>query len=188
MSHRLTLPFFSIVFVAFLPLTGCAPAPANKPEVSTAPVPQAEGQDPVEEVQVSTSSSSMEAFRTGKKMPTGQSAPLKDIYFEFDRYTLRADARETLKANAEWLKDNPSARAEIEGHADERGTNEYNMALGAKRAQAAKDYLTTLGISSDRLSSISYGEELPVCREKTKYCWKKNRRVHSATLTVPPSS
>jgi flagellar motor protein MotB len=69
--------------------------------------------------------------------------PLKDIYFSFDRYDLEGEARETLKVNADWLKRNPAVRIEIEGHADERGTNEYNLALGAKRAQAAKDYLIT---------------------------------------------
>ena len=127
MGNRLKLPFFAFISVAFLSLTGCAPVPVNNPEVSFAPVP------------LETYSSSLEAHRTGKEMPTGNSGPLKDIYFAFDRYTLRVDARQTLKANAKWLKANPSARAEIEGHADERGTNEYNMALGAKRAQAVKE-------------------------------------------------
>ena len=79
-------------------------------------------------------------------------------------------------------------RVEIEGHADERGTNEYNLALGARRTQAVKAYLTTLGVSLDRLSTISYGEELPVCREKTEECWQKNRRAHFVIITVRPST
>jgi len=188
MHNQLKFLLFGFGFMAFLSLTGCAPATVNNPELSFPPVPLADGKDSVGEVRVSTSSSSLGAFRAGKEMPTGHSGPLKDIYFDFDSYTLSADARSTLKANAEWLKANPSARAEIEGHADERGTNEYNMALGARRAQSAKNYLITLGISSNRLSSISYGEELPICREKTKYCWQKNRRVHSATTLFSPSS
>lgn len=188
MHNQLKFLLFGFGFVAFLSLTGCAPVTANNPELSSAPVPLVDGQIPVEGVQVSTSSSSLEALRAGKEMPTGHSGPLKDIYFAFDSYILSADARKTLRVNAEWLKANPSARAEIEGHADERGTNEYNMALGAKRAQSVKEYLTTLGISSNRLSSISFGEELPVCREKTKYCWQKNRRVHSVTMLPSPSS
>ena len=98
--------------------------------------------------------------------------PLKDIHFSFDRYDLEGEARETLKVNADWLKRNPAARIEIEGHCDERGTNEYNLALGAKRAQAAKDYLITLGISTERLSTISYGEEIPVCKEPNESCWQ----------------
>jgi peptidoglycan-associated lipoprotein len=115
-------------------------------------------------------------------------SPLKEVYFDFDRYDLRADARETLKANGDWLKGNPSAVVEIEGHCDERGTNEYNMALGAKRAQAAMDYLTTLGVAANRLSTISYGEELPVCQEHTEECWAKNRRDRFVIQATRPSS
>jgi peptidoglycan-associated lipoprotein len=107
---------------------------------------------------------------------------LKDVFYEFDRYDLSADARATLRANADWLKSNPSARVEIEGHCDERGTNEYNLALGAKRAQAAREFLTSLGIPADRLSTISYGEEIPVCREPTEDCWTKNRRARFVIL------
>ena len=109
---------------------------------------------------------------------------MKDIYFDFDRYDLRSEARDTLKANADWLKANPSARAEIEGHCDERGTNEYNLALGAKRAQAANDYLISLGIAKGRLSTKSYGEELPVCKEQNEGCWQKNRHDRFVVTTA----
>jgi peptidoglycan-associated lipoprotein len=115
-------------------------------------------------------------LRGGQSTATPASSPLQEIYFDYDRADLRSDARNTLRAHAQWLKTNPSARIEIEGHADERGTSEYNLALGAKRAQAAKDYLVTLGIAADRLATISYGEELPVCKEATDACWQKNRR------------
>ncbi|MDP6561059.1 MAG: OmpA family protein, partial [Candidatus Binatia bacterium] len=80
---------------------------------------------------------------------------MKDIHFEFDRSSLQPEAREVLKANAGWLKSNWSVRVEIEGHADERGTNEYNLALGARRAHSAKEFLATLGIAAGRLSTIS---------------------------------
>ena len=103
---------------------------------------------------------------------------LKDVRFDYDSYQLDGQARDILAANAEWLKENPRARAEIEGHCDERGTIEYNLALGTRRAQAAKDYLVTLGISPDRLSTISYGEELPLCRDQSESCFARNRRVH----------
>jgi peptidoglycan-associated lipoprotein len=122
------------------------------------------------------SSSSLEALRKGESTATPESSPLKDIQFDFDRYDLRADARDTLKTTADWLKRHMSTRVEIEGHCDERGTNEYNLALGAKRSQAAKDYLVTLGIQADRISMISYGEEIPVCKEHNEACWAKNRR------------
>jgi peptidoglycan-associated lipoprotein len=121
-------------------------------------------------------------MQEGKSSATPASSPLKDVFYEFDRYDLSADARATLRANAEWLKSNPSARVEIEGHCDERGTNEYNLALGAKRAQTAREFLTTLGIPADRLSTISYGEEIPVCREPTEDCWTKNRRARFVIL------
>ena len=121
--------------------------------------------------------SSLKQLQEGKSTATAASGPLKDVFFEFDRYDLTSDARTILRANADWLKSNSSTRVEIEGHCDERGTNEYNLALGAKRAQAAREFLSTLGIPADRLSTISYGEEIPVCREQSESCWKQNRRA-----------
>jgi len=128
-----------------------------------------------------TEGSSLDRYKRGLGPEEG--GVLKDVHFAFDSYELDGQARDILAANAEWLKDNPRARTEIEGHCDERGTIEYNLALGARRAKAAKDYLVTLGISGDRLSTISYGEELPLCREATEECYARNRRVHF----VPPS-
>lgn len=122
----------------------------------------------------SGSESSLEALRKGEAAMSG---PLQDVYFNFDSAALSEAARATLKANADWLKANPAARAQIEGHCDERGTAEYNMALGAKRAQSAMDYLVTLGVAANRLSTISYGEEIPVCKENNEGCWVKNRRA-----------
>lgn len=132
-------------------------------------------------------SSSLDQLKKGGAVGTPSSSPLKDIYFDFDRYDLRADARDVLKANADWLKQNPSATIEIEGHCDERGTAEYNLALGAKRAQSAKDYLTTLGVDGQRLSTISYGQEIPVCSEHTEECWQKNRHDRFVPKALPTS-
>ena len=128
------------------------------------------------------SPSSLDALRRGQSPTTAPGSALKEIYFDFDRYELSDAARVTLRASAVWLKDNPSARVEIEGHCDERGTNEYNLALGAKRAQAAKDYLITLGISAGRLSTISYGEEIAVCHDPNENCWQRNRRDRFVAL------
>jgi peptidoglycan-associated lipoprotein len=133
------------------------------------------------------SSSSLDALRRGESTSTPPSSPLREIYFEFDRYELRTDARETLDANAKWLKEHPSVRIEIEGHCDERGTNEYNMGLAAKRAQAARDYLMSVGIAAHRLSTVSYGEEIPVCREQTESCWQKNRRDRFVIASAAPA-
>jgi len=113
----------------------------------------------------------------------GEESPLQDIHFAFDSYDLSSEARDLLQANARWLQSNPQAKVEIEGHCDERGTTEYNLALGANRARAARDYLATVGITSERLSTISYGEELPLCHEQAEDCWQKNRRAHFLVLT-----
>ena len=116
------------------------------------------------------------------------SGPLKDVFFAFDRSDLSADARSILKANSDWLKANPAAQVQIEGHCDERGPVEYHVALGSKRAQASKDYLETLGIPASRLSMISYGEEIPVCRENSDSCWEKNRRARFIVTSGRPAS
>lgn len=104
--------------------------------------------------------------------------PLKDISFDFDSYELTEAARRILQENAEWLSEHREPRVELEGHCDERGTVEYNLALGAKRAAAAKTYLVSLGVAAGRVTTISYGEELPLCTEKTESCWQRNRRAH----------
>ncbi|MGH7783603.1 MAG: peptidoglycan-associated lipoprotein Pal, partial [Candidatus Binatia bacterium] len=135
-----------------------------------------------------TSSSSLDALQRGDSTATPGSSPLKEIYFDFDSYSLRADARETLKTNGQWLRSNPSAQVQVEGHCDERGTTEYNLALGSRRAQTVKDYLVTLGANGDRLTTISYGEELPVCTEQNEECWQKNRRVRFAVQAAKPTS
>jgi peptidoglycan-associated lipoprotein len=135
-----------------------------------------------------TSSSSLEQLKEGKSTTTAASSPLKDVLFEFDRHDLTAEARATLQSNAEWLKKNASTRIEVEGHCDERGTSEYNLALAAKRAQATRDYLLTLGIIPDRISTISYGEEIPACIESSESCWRQNRRVRFVVAPPRPAS
>ena len=175
---------------------GCAPSAAKKtdtdasasagstPRVSTSPSPGEGKRDAARES--TTDRSSLGDLQEGKSSES--TGPLKDILYDYDSHSLRADAREILRANANWLKGNQAARVEIEGHCDERGTNEYNLALGAKRAQAAKDFLATLGIGADRLSTISYGEEIPVCKEASETCWQRNRRARFVVLPGRPAS
>ena len=103
-----------------------------------------------------------------------------DINFEFDQYRVLDRDVPTLEGVAAWLRENPEARVLVEGHCDERGTNEYNMALGEQRALAARRYLVGLGIDSGRLSTISYGEERPVAFGSTEDAWAENRRCHFA--------
>jgi peptidoglycan-associated lipoprotein len=104
-------------------------------------------------------------------------AGLKPIFFDFDRSFVRDDAKPVMKANAQYLKANPKIKVRIEGNCDERGTIEYNQALGQRRATATKKYLADLGISAKRISLISYGKEKPVCTNSTEDCWQQNRRA-----------
>jgi peptidoglycan-associated lipoprotein len=176
---------------------GCAPTTATKPSTSSSSGSTGSqaggGQRQGEGARSGTGESTMapgslDALRQGQSSATPAASPLKDVFFDFDRYDLKADARDTLKANADWLKSNASARIEIEGHCDTRGTAEYNLALGAKRAQAAKDYLASLGVAPERLSTISYGAEIPVCREENEGCWSRNRRARLVIVPGRPAS
>jgi peptidoglycan-associated lipoprotein len=108
---------------------------------------------------------------------------LQPIYFDYDRSSIRADAGTTMKANADWLKTHPAVKIRIEGNCDERGTKEYNVALGQRRAATAKKYLTDLGIASSRISLLSYGKEKPVCTADSEACWQKNRKDDFAVIT-----
>lgn len=182
--------FGFIVLAVFAALGACS-STADKPAASPAAVATAPGESkkqPMSAPTGQTSTSSLDALKRGESTATPASSPLKDVYFDFDKFDLRADARETLKANWAWLKANPSAQVQLEGHCDERGTTEYNLALGSKRAQSVKDYLITLGAAADRLSTISYGEELPVCRERNEECWQKNRRVRFVIQPAKPAA
>lgn len=103
---------------------------------------------------------------------------IRDIHFDFDRYEIRPADAKILEASAQWLKAHPDSLLVIEGHADERGTNEYNVVLGERRAKTSMNYLVSRGIQATRITVMSYGEERNVCREKTEGCWSKNRRAH----------
>lgn len=107
--------------------------------------------------------------------PTTQ---VEDVFFAFDSFDLDEKSKARLRANAEWLKQNPNAKVEIQGHCDERGTNNYNLGLGERRALATKNFLVSLGIDASRLHTISYGEEKPFCFESNESCWWRNRRAH----------
>ncbi len=116
--------------------------------------------------------------RAEKEVVVVEETALKDIFFDFDKSAIRPDAKATLDNNIAWLKGNPAVRIVIEGHCDERGTNEYNLALGNRRAKAGRDYLVAGGIDSKRISAISYGEERPFCLGHDEEAWQCNRRDH----------
>jgi peptidoglycan-associated lipoprotein len=176
-----------ILVLSLAALTGCpkktevssAPeTPAPKAEPSPAPddaAKRAAEQRAADEAAAAAAAKRAEEERAraaAAKAPAG----LQPIYYDFDQSFIRDDAKPVMKANAEWLRANPKARIRIEGNCDERGTIEYNQALGQRRAQAAKKYLTDLGISVKRISLISYGKEKPICTESTEDCWQRNRR------------
>ncbi len=170
MKSRSAFFFFVIALSSVLTLTGCpkspeetaqpavteAPKEAAKPEPAPAPAPEPKKEEvaPAPE----------------------KAAGLEPIYFDFDKSFIRDDAKPVMKANAAWLKANPKVKVKIGGNCDERGTIEYNQALGQRRAAAAKKYLTDMGISAKRITLISYGKEKPVCTQATEDCWQKNRR------------
>ena len=114
-----------------------------------------------------------ERFQSAREMFENE-----DILFEFDSASLSVEAQEILRAKAAWLRENPRAQVMIEGHCDERGTNEYNLALGDRRAFSSKSFLVDLGIADSRLTTISYGEEQPVDSRATEDAWTQNRRAH----------
>ena len=103
---------------------------------------------------------------------------VKDAFFDFNKSDVRADARDNLAKTAEFLRSYPQIRVTIEGHCDERGSTEYNIGLGERRAQAAKNYLISLGISATRMDTVSWGKERPFCSEHDESCWQQNRRAH----------
>lgn len=184
----LTIAFAVAVFISFGAF-GCAKKqvvteggkmeavrPSEAPDVSKV-APEGEGKP-------------SEATRETKEAPPGPpeqpepvEAPraekaLKDAYFAFDSYELSAEAMKTLQEDADWIKANPGTVITIEGHCDERGTVEYNLALGERRAEVAKNYLVSLGVKDDRLKTISYGKSMPADPGHTEEAWAMNRRAH----------
>jgi peptidoglycan-associated lipoprotein len=110
--------------------------------------------------------------------PQVSASPVKDVFFDFDQASIRDDQKAALNENVAWLKQNSRAKVTVEGHCDERGANEYNLALGERRAKAVKDYLVAAGVAADRVATVSYGEERPFVLGHDESAWKWNRRGH----------
>jgi peptidoglycan-associated lipoprotein len=172
------------VWLAALALVGCSTEKSPVGQLFSPPPTRGGVATPV----AARSQSAMEAISRGVGAVTPPGAALKDIYYQFDSTDLIAEAQEILKKNAEWLKANPKSRVEVEGHCDDVGSADYNLALGAKRAQVAKDFLINQGVSPDRLVTISYGKEAPACFEQTEQCRVQNRRARFVMFTELPTS
>ncbi|HEY7538921.1 MAG TPA: OmpA family protein [Methylomirabilota bacterium] len=173
-----------------LAMAGCAKQPATMPASATAPAPSSmSGSRPQSTAGQSGAgggaslgavTGSAAGAATDRPSPRDFSvnAALRDINFDFDKYEIRPGDAKILDASAAWLKSNPRNLLLIEGHTDERGTAEYNLALGERRAKAAMSYLVALGIQTNRIAIISYGSEHGLCKERGEACWARNRRDH----------
>jgi peptidoglycan-associated lipoprotein len=167
--------FFVLIASLGLVLWGCPKKAAvtSSPEVKKEAAPVKEEAKPETTKEEAKSEAAKEE---SKERAAAAAAGLQPIYFDFDKSFVRDDAKSVMKANADYLKANPNVKVRIEGNCDERGTKEYNQALGQRRAASAKKYLTDLGIAAKRISLISYGKEKPVCSENSESCMQKNRR------------
>jgi peptidoglycan-associated lipoprotein len=181
----------AVIGIGFMMLVGCA---TPKQQRAAGPLP------PVEDIDEGTvkrpekgTPSQMDVGKIdstiAKKTYPGiegevlETSMLNDCHFEFDRYDLTAEARRIVADNAKIIIGMPNARFQVEGHCDERGTKEYNLALGERRANSVKNYLTSLGIPEKVISTISYGEEMPIDPRSNEDAWAKNRRAHFVILS-----
>jgi peptidoglycan-associated lipoprotein len=164
----------SVTQAAAPPPTGSAVAPVPAP----APAAAAPAAPPA--APPAAAAPTPAPAETARPAPRGfaEVAALADIYFDFDQAVIRPDAARILRTSAEWLNAHADHALLIEGHCDERGTNQYNLALGDRRAKAAQDFLVAHGVAARRITLISYGEERPQCAELNESCWSRNRRAH----------
>jgi len=187
---RKGLSIFVVILCLGVILSGCTKKAVVKDEPSdkSAELSQA-GKDAkeAERIREEEVKKEFEKSLVAKKTPgiegtVLESKMLKDIHFDFDRYNIRLEEAEILKENSALLKKYPGMKFQVEGHCDERGTGEYNLALGERRANSAKRYLVSLGIEPGRISTISYGEERPFDQGHSEDAWTKNRRAHFVIL------
>ena len=181
---RVAAAFFLTAAAAFI-LTSCAARPPRKSLADD------QAKSPLDANTAAAPAPDMtEASLRGSEFTDVEG--VNPIYFEYDSAALKGTALETLKANAQYLKDHPNIEALVAGYCDERGTVEYNLALGQKRAKEVREYYIRLGVSAKSLATISYGKEKPFCAESNETCWASNRRaetrVRNATAANTPKS
>jgi peptidoglycan-associated lipoprotein len=177
---------FTLVLVFAFGLVACQKRAATKADTAPQVEPQAvekKDQEKVTESKIDSKVESVDVKDKDGQYAESKESMFSDILFDYDKYDVADTYKPVLKSVSSWMAKNTSARLSIEGHCDDRGTNEYNLALGDRRAKAVKDYLVSLGVASDRINVISYGEERPLCSEQTEACWAKNRRAHFTVLT-----
>ena len=199
--RRWQLPLILFVLILALIVVGCAKRPAAVVTATAAPSPGAQSPTlsppPPPVVAPAAPEPAPVEAPPAPVMPAEAAPPLpqeftandalRDIHFDFDKYDIRPGDAEILNASTAWMKANPDYVMLIEGHCDERGTNDYNLALGDHRARAALNYILARGVTASRLTTLSYGEERPACIERAEACWARNRRAHFLVkLATPP--
>jgi peptidoglycan-associated lipoprotein len=185
MHVRRFLSVVALVAVLVVVMAGCrrqvppqTPAPPPPPPAAPAAPPPPPPPPPPEPAAAPAPLTEDEIFARKTLAELNAERPLGDVFFDYDQSSIRDDARPILQKNADWMRRWTSTRMTIEGHCDERGSAEYNLALGDRRAASVRDYLVSLGIPANRLVVVSKGKEEPQCRETTESCWQMNRRGH----------
>ena len=178
MSKNRSAPVLSVLFAAAVVLSACSAKKPNTAASGPADNGSARSATAVAPPAAAQPSSAAPDVLSEDLATLNRKGYLKDAFFDYDRAELRDDARVSLAADAQWLKKYPSAKILIEGHCDERGTEEYNIALGDRRANATREYLASLGVPASRVATVSYGKERPFCAQETENCWQQNRRGH----------
>ena len=183
MKLRQRVSLIALMLAIVVVLEGCnrrvappPPPPPPAPPAAPAPPPPPPPPPPAPAPAPERPLTEEEIFARKTVEQLNAERPLADVLFGYDEFTLTEDDRGILQKNADYLRRWTSVRVTIEGHADSRGTNEYNMALGERRANSVREYLGSLGIAADRMLSVSKGEETPLCTEETEACWQRNRR------------
>lgn len=175
-------PALAIALLLALPFAACGKK-TPPPAPPATPPPAAPATPPPAPTPVETTAPPESEYDRISKMPADQIdrlGLLQDVHFDLDRSELRDSDRQILNDNAAKLKQFDFLKIKIEGHCDERGSVEYNLALGERRAKSVYEYLVSLGVSADRMTSVSFGKEIPVCTESNEDCWARNRRAHFA--------
>jgi len=182
-SRALSVLTLTMIVVSYMLVAGCQQKAATRPEQTSQPPAKeqpeaAKGPEKMTEEKAGTV--------TSEDMPPGyaegKEGMFEDVLFDYDKYDVKDSYKAEMQEISKWMTKNSSATLSIEGHCDDRGTNEYNLALGDRRAKSVKDLLISLGVRSSRIETISYGEEKPACTEQSEECWAKNRRAHFVIL------
>ena len=172
--NRSSVLLIVMLFAVGIVLSGC-PAPQKRGDLG---VPAGTGGEGTVVEGVDSSKAGQMKTSDSDVSVSDDDVVIRDAFFSYNRYDLSAEGRKALKSNAKILKKQKNATIVIEGHCDDRGSTEYNIALGQRRADAAKNYLARLGVKKNRIKTKSYGEENPFCHEGTEKCWQSNRRAH----------